>query len=85
MPPRSCILRFRAVAFFRRDGQGALSPDFHAGDAFVPAGDHLPGAQAEAERIAPSPEGPISLVVVATLVHRGPDYATLLAWNALKP
>ena len=39
-----------AIAEFRRNDQGALAADFHAGDTFVPAADHLLDAELETER-----------------------------------
>jgi hypothetical protein len=41
----------RAIREVRRNGELALAADFHAGDALVPASDHLPPAEAEFERI----------------------------------
>ena len=35
----------------RRDDERALAADFHGGDAFVPAGDDLTGADLELERL----------------------------------
>src|SRR5580704_13923632 len=42
----------RAVAELGGDDKGALATDLHPGDAFVPAVDHLAGAEPEAERLA---------------------------------
>src|SRR4051794_17909953 len=40
-----------AVAERRRNDERALAANLHAGDALVPAGDHLTGAEHEHERI----------------------------------
>src|SRR4051794_37395540 len=42
----------RTVAEIGRDRQGALAADLHAGDALVPALDHLVRPEAERERLA---------------------------------
>src|SRR5205823_8705469 len=69
-----------AVAQFRRNGELALSPDFHARHALVPALDHLPAPEREAERL-PAVLGRIELLSVgepARVVH-----ADLLAFDGL--
>ena len=62
-----------AVPEVRRDDQAAAAADPHAGDARVPAGDHLAGAQAEAELLAAVPRG-VELLAAgvghADVVHR---------------
>src|SRR4029078_2332269 len=41
----------RAVAELRGNHERALATDLHPGDALIPTGDHLPGAELELERI----------------------------------
>src|SRR4051794_22653307 len=47
----------RAVAQVGRDDQLAAAAHAHAGDALVPALDHLAGAELERERLAAVPRG----------------------------
>src|SRR5919206_421578 len=41
-----------AVAEIRRNDQGARAADLHAGDALIPAANHVTGAEFEGERLA---------------------------------
>src|SRR5205085_12462904 len=53
-----------AVAEIRRDGKAALAADLHPGDAAVPSGDDLAGAELELEGLVAVPRR-VELLAVA--------------------